>query len=212
MNSVNRKPFVIGIAAITILASSLSNAIASKRALPPAVVYPVVFSNHSGTRTARETAVTAVREALQKAGYPLLSNTSAAQTWKRMRIPMPATGSPAMLHEIIRFGKTMKARYVVAPVFDFHTRSIWVNVGPKTISTATVSVVITNVQTGKVVYVRKNIKGRSDEKNNLAKDAADILISPLVTVVSGGAKTPQEQRAVEIAVGKALKGWVLESK
>jgi len=43
---------------------------------------------------------------------------------------------------------------------------------------------------------------------NVYKIAADILISPLVTVVSGGPATPREQRAVQIALGRAYHSWV----
>lgn len=172
------------------------------------VVYPVVYSRDSGSKGSRETAVQAVGEALQKAGYTLISDTVAANTWERMRIPLPSTDRPSRLAELVRFGKEMRARYVVAPVFDFNSRSIWVDLGPKTISTATVSVVITDVKNEKVAYTKSKVSARSDEKFDPVKAGADILLSPLVTVVSGGPKTPHEQRAVQIAVVKALKEWL----
>ena len=34
------------------------------------------------------------------------------------------------------------------------------------------------------------------------------LLTPLASIVSGGPKTPHEQRAVQIAVAKALRDWV----
>ena len=46
----------------------------------------------------------------------------------------------------------------------------------------------------------------------MVKAGADVLLTPLVTVVSGGPKTPHEQRAVQIAVAKALKDWVKPSE
>jgi hypothetical protein len=39
-----------------------------------------------------------------------------------------------------------------------------------------------------------------------------VLLTPLVTVVSGGPKTPHEQRAVQIAVAKAFRDWVKASQ
>jgi hypothetical protein len=90
----------------------------------------------------------------------------------------------------------------------WHTRSIWVNAGPKTISTATVSVYVFDVASGKVVYKKTGVAGRSDERSQVLKLALDVLVSPLVTVVSGGPATPQEQRAVQIALGAAYHDWV----
>jgi hypothetical protein len=173
-----------------------------------AVVYPVVFSRDSGAEGSRKTAVASVREALQKAGYSLASNSAAASVWKRLRIPLPSTDQPPKARELARFGREMKADFVVSAVFDFHSRSIWVDLGPRTVSTAKASVSVFAVGTGKVVYRKRNAQGRSDEKANAVKIAADVLLTPLVTVVSGGPKTPQEQRAVQIAVARAMQGWL----
>lgn len=200
------------IAAAALWTAGLPAASAQEASRGSVVVYPVVYSRNSGAAGSRATGVRAVREVLQKAGYTLLSDTVAANTWQRMRLPMPTTDKAATLSEVVRFGKAMKAKYVVAPVFDFHSRSIWVDLGPKTISTATVDVVITDVTQNKTVYTREDVKGRSDEKFDTVKAVADVLLTPLVTVVSGGPKTPHEQRAVQIAVARALKEWVETAK
>lgn len=188
--------------------AALPTAHAQQTSRGSAVVYPVVFSRNSGAKGSRETAVRSVREAFQKAGYTLVSDTVAANTWHRLRLPVPATASASRSTHLARFGKAVRARYVVVPTFDFHSRSIWVDLGPKTISTATVSVVITDAVSGKAVYAKRGVQGRSDEKFDAVKAGADILLTPLVTVVSGGPKTQHEQRAVQIAVAKALQGWV----
>ena len=49
---------------------------------------------------------------------------------------LPSTDNPASVSDIVRVGKAIKATYVVTPVFDFHSRSIWVDLGPRTVSTA----------------------------------------------------------------------------
>jgi hypothetical protein len=204
-----------------ILAATMTTAIglaalvpvrAQEKSLGSAVVYPIVYCRNSGTKGSRETAVASVREVLQKAGYTLVSGTVAANTWTRLRIPQPSTGHPAKMDETVRFGKAVKARYVVAPEFDFHSRSKWVDLGPKTISTVTVNVRITDTRKAKVVYTRLNVQARSDEKFDPVKAGADILLTPLVSVVSGGPKTPHEQRAAQIAVSKALKDWVKQQQ
>ena len=208
MRSTYQKSIFVALGTAMLWVTTLPMAFAQETTRGSVVIYPIVYSRNSGTKSSRQTAVRAVQEALQKAKYTLISDTVAAKTWTHLRIPPPATKRPSTRSEIVQFGKTMKARYVIAPVFDFHSRSIWVNLGPKTVSTATVGITITDVQDEKVVYKKKDIKGRSDEKTDALKVAADVLITPLVTVVSGGPKTPQEQRAVQIAVAKALKDWV----
>lgn len=183
-------------------------AFAALKSRGTAVVWPIVYSDNTGTKTARSTGVQSVDQALQKGGFTLVPENVAASTWKSMHIPAPATGAPATTAEIVRFGRAVHTTYVVAPVFHFHTRSIWVNVGPRTVSTALVGVTITDTKTGKVVYRKVNVKGRSDAKNSILKDVGDVLVTPLVTVVSGGPKTPEEQRAVQIAVAYAMQAWV----
>lgn len=173
-----------------------------------AVVYPIVYKRNSGTKTSRAAAVQSVREVLQKSGYTLISDNVASSNWKRMRLPLPQPAYPTRTSELVRFGKAVKARYVIAPKFDFHSRSIWVNLGPKTISTVTTDVAIVDTTDGKLVYQRKNVKGRSDEKENTVKIVADVLVTPIVSAVSGGPKTPHEQRAAQISVARALRDWV----
>lgn len=204
----HRKSVFSTLATMMIWAAALPMVAAQATSRGSIVVYPIVYSRNSGTETSRKTGVRSVQEVLQKAGYTLISNTVAANTWRRLGIPLPLTDKPATRRDIVRFGKAIKAHYVVTPVFDFHSRSIWVDLGPKTVSTATVDIVITDVVKNKTVYTKEDISGRSDEKFDLVKAGVDVLISPLVTVVSGGAKTPHEQRAVQIAVAKALKDWV----
>jgi heat shock protein HslJ len=59
-----------------------------------------------------------------------------------------------------------------------------------------------------VVY-EADAEGRSDEKTDSLKVAGALLISPLVTVVSGGPKTPQETRAAQIAIARSLEKFVV---
>ena len=191
-----------------IWATALPMAIPQETSRGSIVVYPVVYSRNSGTATSRNTGVRSVQEVLQKAGYTLVSSTVAANTWRRLGMSLPLTDKPASRSDIVRFGKASKAHYVVTPVFDFHSRSIWVDLGPKTVSTATVDIVITDVVKNKTVYTKEDVSARSDEKFDVVKAGADVLLTPLVTVVSGGPKTPHEQRAVQIAVAKALRDWV----
>jgi len=208
MNITPRLTVLTALAAIMIWSAALPMALAQETSRGAVVVYPVVYNRNSGSETSRKTGVGAVKEVLQKAGYTLISSTVAANTWRRLGLPLPVGDRPASMSDLVRFGRAIKAHYVVSPVFDFNSRSIWVDLGPKTVSTATVDIIITDVTKNEAVYTKEDVTGRSDEKFDLVKAGADVLLTPLVTIVSGGPKTPHEQRAVQIAVVKALRDWV----
>jgi len=195
-------------AAAAMLTAAPQAARAQDRERGAVAVYPVIFSHNSGDETSRKTAVVSLDETLQKAGFTLISSRVAANTWRRLGLPMASAEDPARRTDLVRMGTELKARYVVSAVILFHTRSIWVDLGPRTVSSATVDIVITDVNDDKTVYSRQDVTGRSDEKFDLAKAGADLLITPLVTIVSGGPKTPHEQRAVQIAIAKAMRDFV----
>ena len=119
---------------------------------------------------------------------------------------LSAVGGPTNA-QLRQYGKKLGASYVVFGSIDWHTRSIWVGSGPKTISTATVDASVLDVATGKVSYSKSGVAGRSDETEDNIKLLAAVLITPFVTVVSGGPKTPQEQRAVQIALARTFMDW-----
>ena len=208
MKSMHAKSFLGALATVMMVTGALPLALAQQASKGTVVVYPLVYSRNSGTETSRRTGVRSVQEVLQKAGYTLISSTVAANTWRRLGFPLPLTDRPASRSNIVRFGKAINAHFVVTPVFDFNSRSIWVDLGPKTVSTATVDILITDVSQNETVYTKEDVSARSDEKFDAVKTGADVLLSPLFTIVSGGPKTPHEQRAVQIAVAKALRDFV----
>ncbi|MDE2126039.1 MAG: hypothetical protein KGJ62_05565 [Armatimonadetes bacterium] len=207
MNRTTRHMVYVGAfaAAMTFIILSVAGAQPNRGT---AVVYPIVFSRNSGAHGSRVVAVRSVDEMMQRGGFTLVSRTRAAEAWRRLGMPRPTSAHPATLRELTRLGRAVGARYVVAPAFNFHSRSMWVDLGPRTVSTAIINIVIANASTGRFAYVRKGVTGRSDEKFNAVKAGADLLFTPLVTAVSGGPKTPHEERAVQIAVVRAMRGFV----
>ena len=171
-----------------------------------AVAYPWVFQN--GHSTSKKTVFSTAEEIARKADYASIPHDVAKSAWASHRLSKPSFGHLPTAASLKAFGKAVHATTVLYGSVSWHTRSIWVNLGPKTISTATVSVYVFDVAAGKVVFKKTGVEGRSDEKSNGYKLAADVLISPLVTAVSGGPATPQEQRAVQIALGVAYHNWV----
>jgi hypothetical protein len=171
-----------------------------------AVSYPWSFSK--GTETARITAQEASMEIGQRADYAMIPADVAAAAWKAGKYRTPIVGRLPSRTTLQALGKRLKAKRVMYGEISWHTRSIWVNAGPKTISTATVNVYVLDTNSGRIVFKRTNVKARSDEKTNGYKVAAAILFTPLVTAVSGGPVTPREQRAVQIALANAYSNWV----
>jgi hypothetical protein len=171
-----------------------------------AVAYPWVFRNGNGT--SHSMAFSTTREVARKAGFDTTARGSAKDTWRSDGLPTPNFGRMPSKASLESFGKAMHVQDVLYGSVSWDTRSIWVGLGPKTVSTATVNAYVFDVGADKVVYKMKGIHGRSDEKENGYKVAADILITPLVTAVSGGPATPHEQRAVQIALGRAFHDWV----
>jgi hypothetical protein len=176
-----------------------------------AVAYPWVFDN--GTSTSRTTAVSSADEIGQAADYASIPDDVAKAAWGADGLPTTRFGHMPSRASLETFGSALHAKVVIYGSVSWHTRSIWVNLGPKTISTATVNAYVFDVKTGKVIFRVKGMQGRSDEKSNGYKIAADIVLgTPLVTAVSGGPATPQEQRAVRIALDKAYQNWAPMTK
>lgn len=188
-------------------ANALQDTVLTHRSKGQAAAYPWVFNG--GTATSQATAATTANEILQKANYAAIASETAKNAWATAGLPAPTVGHMPTKSMLMRYAQTAHVKTILFGSVSWHTRSIWVTTGPKTISTATVNAYVFDASVGKVSYQKTNVEGRSDEKENTLKIVADVLVTPLVTVVSGGPKTPQEQRAVQIAMGRALGGWVM---
>ncbi len=186
------------------LLSAVSGAAANAQDRGRVVICPVEFDH--GTRTSQETAWLYMVDTLRVNGFTVVPYGECLDKWHNMNLQ--EGNALATTQRMIRFGAAMHARYVVSSQVGFHSRSIWVDLGPRTCSTATINLKIADVPENRVVYSRGDVKARSDEKFDATKAAADVVFTPLVTAVSGGPKTPHEQRAVEIAVTRVLRGFV----
>ncbi|MES1227689.1 MAG: hypothetical protein ABUL72_03405, partial [Armatimonadota bacterium] len=167
---------------------------------------PWTFEN--GTDTARETAINTAEEIARKAGYASVPTDVAEAAWKSHNWRTPTYGRTPTRATLRAFGRAVNADKVLYGSVSWHTRSIWVNLGPRTISTATVNMNVLDVKSGRITFSRNGIEGRSDEDTDNYKLAADVLFTPIVTAVSGGPATPQEQRAVQVAMGVGYHEWV----
>jgi hypothetical protein len=194
---------------VALFIASTSSALGQAPSRGSVAVFPVVFDD-SGTTTSRAKAKEAMVEIFKKGGFKVHDDASASKAWRSKGYRVPTTARPPSTSQLASFGQTAGVKYVSTAHVTFHTRSIWVNLGPKTISNSTISVTIIESSTGKVVYEGDG-EGRSDEKSDGLKIAAALLVTPLVTAVSGGPKTPHETRAAQIASARALEKFVVVS-
>jgi hypothetical protein len=204
--SIGASTLLAGLAAMALAVPVSGATVKQDGSRGTAVACPWAFQN--GDETSQGTAITSVEEIMQKAGYATVSEQVARKAWNTSGRSQPRFKNMPSSATLESFGRAVHADKVYYGSVSWHTRSIWVDLGPKTISTATVNVYVFDVAADKVVYKSKGIEGRSDEKENTYKIVADVLITPLVTVVSGGPATPHEQRAVQIALGRAYHSWV----
>lgn len=202
--------FAISIAPATAIAQVQTNNQVQTQAIGTAVVYPWAFEK--GTDTAKRSVFRTVAEIAKKANYTLVPHDVAHSNWTVADYRKPTIDNLISAATLKTFGDSLHTNIVIYGSTKFHTRSIWVNAGPKTISTATVSVYVIDVATGVTLYNRTNVEGRSDEKSNILKIACAILITPLVGAVSGGPAAPQEERAAQIALIKAFADWEMLPK
>lgn len=173
-----------------------------------AVSYPWLFAN--GNVTSRTMTNTVADEVLTQAGYSALSQESAVSTWKSAGLLEPNPGIWPTAAALQKFGKAAKVDKVLYGKISWRTRSVWVNAGPKTISTASVTAYVFDVSKGRNVYSRTRVQARSDEKPSVNKVVEAILTSPLVST-TGDDSTSQEQRAVQLGLALAYRDWVRTS-
>lgn len=173
-----------------------------------AVSFPWLFAN--GNVTSRTMTNQVADEVLTKAGYSALSQESAAATWKSAGLAAPNPGVWPSAAALRKFGKAAKVDKILYGKVSWRTRSIWVNTGPKTISTASVTAYVFDVARGRNVYSRTKVQARSDEKANVLKVVEAILTTPLVST-TGDDSTTQQQRAVQLGLALSYRDWVRSS-
>jgi hypothetical protein len=174
----------------------------------PRLVAICPWTFEDGNKTSREMVIETIRKVVEHNGYVVLPQERVERKFESLHPAVAFRKGIPVLEDLDRYASTVSADLLVFGKARWHTRSIWVGTGPKTVSTATVDIYVYRARSGRVTYEELGAEGRSDEKESALKDIADVLITPFVTVVSGGPATPREQRAVQIAIGRALRPWV----
>lgn len=170
-------------------------------------VLPWIFEK--GTDTAVRTGKETLEKLLAGSGLEVIPEGRVISAWINQlghTLPEKELPQPA---DLLKLGQALKVDFVMTGKASWHSRSIWVGLGPKTKSTCTVDVLIVDVRSQSVVLNNRNIKMDSTAKEDVLKALGTVFVSSVFTVVSGGPKTPHEQRAVQMGIGKALEPWIV---
>lgn len=170
-----------------------------------------------GTETAMETARKTVDTLFEKINYEIVPSTRVKTVWEEelqhpaLRLAVKGKDNYPELptaKELLALGKSMKVDIVCAGRASWHTKSVWVNLGPKTKAECTVDIIIINVKTEEVVLEAKGVKADSTKSEKGLETAAALLVSVGFTALSGGPKTPHQQRSAQKAIGLAMEPWL----
>ena len=111
---------------------------------------------------------------------------------------------------LLKLGQELGVDYVCAGRLTWHTTSKWVALGPKTKAYAYLDLMLIDVEEKLILVDAKRIETDSTRIEKSWETAASLLISSGFTMLSGGPKTPHQQRAAQMAIAKALEPWLLE--
>ncbi|MFZ4507216.1 MAG: hypothetical protein ACOYON_05900 [Fimbriimonas sp.] len=170
-----------------------------------------------GTETADKTARDMVRTLLEKSNYEVLPEVRTKTAWEEGLKLSPIKGElegkdalPELpgAKDLLALGKLMGVDLVCAGRAVWHTKSVWVGLGPKTKADCTVDVLIVDVKKEEVVLDAKGIKSDSTKKEKGLETAGALLLSFGITGLSGGPKTPHQQRAAQNAISLAMEPWL----
>ena len=170
------------------------------------------WSLTQGTDGAKKTAKEFLSVLLTKVKVDAVSEVKTLAAWEETasseydtKVTMLPTSA-----QMLRVGKKLGVDWVMSGSVVWHSRSIWVGLGPKTKSTCTINTRVVDVKSQEVVLDVKDLKMDSTAKEDTLKALGSLFVSGLFTFVSGGPKTPHEQRAVQMGIAKALEPWLAQ--
>ena len=177
------------------------------------------FSMQAGTETAVKTAKETLLALFASEGVKPALKADTLHTWidvlgnrqpvelYKVREYVPDLPRP---QELLKLGQQLNVDFVCAGRLTWHSTSKWVGLGPKTKAYAYLDLMLIDVEKKLVLVDAKRIKTDSTRIEKGWETAASILVSGGFTVLSGGPKTPHQQRAAQIAIAMALEPWLKE--
>ena len=183
----------------------------------PARIAMLPWTFKDGTDSAVKTANDVITTLLDKSHHEILSTAQVVSVWEndlgQPRVIERIDGDKEMpsfpdAKALLNLGQRLKVDFVCAGQARWHTKSVWVALGPKTKADCTVDVVLIDVSKGEVALEAKGVKSDSTRKESGLETAGALLITMGITGLSGGPKTPHQQRAAQNAIAKAFDPWL----
>lgn len=188
-------------------------------------ILPWIYEN--GTPGARMTAKEFLETALTKSQFfredslRIIPETRVMLTWTNDmgRVTSSEGTELPTPRDLLKLGEKLGVDWVIAGHARWHTRSVWIGLGPKTKSDCTVDMLIVDVKNKELSLDARKVKMDSAPRDNPLKAATAAVLgflgargwlSPTLpfTVLSGGPKTPREQNAVQSAIARAIEPWL----
>ncbi|MCW3097784.1 MAG: hypothetical protein JWL77_3402 [Chthonomonadaceae bacterium] len=110
--------------------------------------------------------------------------------------------------EMIAIGERLHSRFVLAGRAQWRSRDVWIGVSNRIKSICTVDVRILDVNTRHLVLDAHGVEGDSTENKNLYNSFANLMALNPLPLVMPGSIGPYEQRAVAVAITRAMHPWL----
>ncbi len=110
--------------------------------------------------------------------------------------------------EMIAIGEKLHPRFVLAGRAQWHSRDVWIGVSNRIKSICTVDVRILDMSTKRLVLDAHRIEGDSTEDKNLYNSFTNLMALNPLPLVMPGSIGPHEQRAVTVAISRAMHSWL----
>jgi outer membrane lipoprotein-sorting protein len=161
----------------------------------PTGAMPPPMSGVSGTKK-RGSALASMVDA----GHRLVSQDVPNKANAVFNLPTP--------EEMAAVGDRLRTRYVLAGRAQWRSRNVWIGVSNRIKSICTVDLRILDRSTGRLVLDARAIEGDSTENKNMYNTLTSVMALNPLPLVLPGSVTPQEQRAVGVAIIKAMRPWL----
>jgi TolB-like protein len=194
------------------VSSSATTKTTVKPVLKVAIVPITFLEEHKpcNNKTAPKTTKNVINDLLHLANLEIVDDNAAAFEWSKYASSNDPNVLPAQV-DLIGFGRALGVDYVITGITDWHIKTPWVALGPKTKAVCTVNALIIDVRKANVVTRATDVISDSTNREQLWQTATAIFLGWKGTLVSGGPKTPHMERAGGQAWSLVLKPF-LETK
>ena len=124
----------------------------------------------------------------------------------------PARGNTVFVlpttEEMIAIGDRLHSRFVLAGRAQWRSKDVWIGVSNRIKSICTVDVKILDVNARRLVLDAHDVEGDSTENKNLYNEVTNVIALNPLPLVMPGSIAPYEQRAVAVAISRAMHPWL----